>query len=235
MWILIMILSITGFLRFTMGVSLLERKANIFLINILIAFIPILHHQFALQTNINVLIKKLSNLEFISGLATLEIAVIVFTTFFSIALIHSHFNNSKTRIKKFFSLFPYVIFIVGIMLLQLWIFNEITGVSYLWLSIGLSVTLFMVLTTFVFLFKIGLKDWTLRLELKTLLSVLQIVGAMMLPVFFQQVTMISLNKSQINFIETLLIIGAILIVSLLGFINYKFKISEKIWKYYIKY
>ncbi len=198
------------------------------------ALIPILHYPFALQTNLKVITTQLSNLEFVSSLVALEIALIMLSTYFSIDIIHTHFNTHNGSIKRFFSLFPSVFFSIGIVLLQLWGFNEISGIPYFWLSLSLSVATFVVLLIFVFLSKWALNDWTLRLELKTLLSFFLITGAILLPIFFQRISIVTLDKSQINFNQSLLIIAVAFAVSIIGFFNYKYQITQHIWKRFTK-
>jgi len=282
MWLLIVFLASIGLLHFIVGVSLLKNKINILVILVLVSLTPILYHPFAVQTNLNVIIKRLGTSEFVSGLVALEIAVILLTIFFSMDMIQDYYNHRKVQskstqdntpqserslhknnktdflatsiqslknfnlpkffrmgyrpaIKKFLSLLPSVFFIVGIMLLHLWIFNTVSGTAYIWLSFSLALTVFLVLSIVVLLFKLLAKDWSLRLELKTLLSFLLITGAMLLPIFFQRISLVRLEESHFNLNTALLILGLAFFLSLLGFINYKYQITKNIWKHFIKY
>lgn len=234
MWILVVFLSLIGLVHFTISLSLLERKTIIAIILVAIAAIPLLYHHFALQTNFKVITYQLSNQSFISNLVAIEIAILIISTFFSIDIINNHFNNVQGKIKKFLSLFPSIFFIVGIVLVQLWLFNEVSGVEYINISSLLSFALFFSLLILVFILKYLLKDWTLRLELKSLLSFLLIIGAILLPIFFQQISIVVLEKSQINYLQSIIIIGFTMAITILGFFNYQYKITENIWKRFIK-
>lgn len=235
MWILVVILGSFGAIHFLVSISLLKKISYKVLAILTIAIIPVLYHSFALQTNFNIITKKLSNLEFVSGLVALEIAVLIISSYFSIDIIKNYFNtNKKHKFKRFLSLIPSVFFIVGIILLQLWLFYTISGIEYIWLSLGLALALFTSFSVFTFFFNFLFKDWILRLELKSLLSFLLIIGVTLLPVFFQKITIISLDKSSINKNETLLILASIIIISSIGLINYKYQILQNIWKRFTK-
>jgi hypothetical protein len=233
MWILVVLLGIIGFFHFVMSVSLLDRKRNILLVSIAVAIVPIIHHHFALQTNFNEITDQLGNLEFTSGMVALEIAIIFLTTYFSANIIQSHFESKKT-IKRFFALIPSVFFVIGILLGQLWIFNEVSGFSYLGLTAHLALGVFVLVWGFVGMIKILLKDWTLRLELKSLFSFLLIMGAMLLPIFFQNVTIIKLNTTSVNIQQSAMITGLILVLTVVGYFNYKHNITKRIWSRFTK-
>lgn len=235
MWILVVILGTFGAIHFLMSISLLEKTPCKILAILTIAIIPILYHSFALQTNFNIITKKLSNLEFVSGLVALEIAVLIISSYFFMDIIKNHFSTKKKhKFKRFLSLIPSIFFIIGIILLQLWLFYTISGIDYIWISLGLTLTLFLSFSVFTFFFNFLFKDWVLRLELKSFLSFLLIIGVTLLPIFFQKVTIISLKKSSINITETLLILVLIIIFSIIGFINYKYQLSQNIWKRFTK-
>jgi len=234
MWYLVIFLCGLGSLHFVMGISLLDKKWNMVLSIFILALFPLFYHFFALKTNLGVLIKQLNNIGFVSNLVALEIANLLLTTYYSAYIIRSHYNVYGNSIRKFFSLFPSIFFMVGIILLQLWTFNSISSIPYIWLSLSLSFSIFVVLLIFVLLFRYGLKDWSLRLELKILLSLFLIMGAMLLPIFFQQISIVNLGKSSVNLTESAKIIGLAVLVAFFGFLNYKFRISLKIWRHFIK-
>jgi hypothetical protein len=234
MWLLVVFLGLIGFFHFVASISLLDRKRNITLVALAMAAIPLIHHPFALQTNFTVITEQLGNLSFVSGLVALEIAVIFLTIYYSSDIIQGHFSQNR-KFKRFFSLIPSVFFVTGILLTQLYIFNEISGLSYFWLTIAISLLLFGVVWLMAFLAKGLSRDWTLRLELKTLLSFILIMGAMLLPIFFQNVTLISQQYSEINYKLSSMIIGSVLIICSLGYINHKFNITKSIWNRFIKY
>ncbi len=234
MWILVVFLGIIGFFQFVISVTLLDKVRNAILVTFAMACVPFVYHFFALKTNFNVITGQLGNLGFISGMVALEIAVMFLTTYFSADIIHSHFSN-KITFKRFFALIPPVFFIIGIILGQLWIFNEVSGYSYLGLTSAISMFLFIIVFGLAMLAKLMLRDWNLRLELKILLSILLIMGAMLLPVFFQNVTIIELNTATINIDESITIIGVVIIFTITGYVNYKLGVTKTIWNRFIKF
>jgi len=195
--------------------------------------IPLIHHSIALTTNFNVISKQMGNLKFASGLAALEIALIFISTYFSKDLIQSHFRK-KGKVRRFVSLIPSVFFISGILLIQLWLFHNISGFDYIWISVLFSISIFILLFTLVLFMRLSLKDWTLRLEIRTMFSLLLMMGAMVLPVFFQNISIIEVNNTAYDLSSTWFVVLLVLLGCCLGYVNYKYQITEYIWNRFIK-
>ncbi len=233
MWVLVVFLGIVGSLHFIFNVSLLDKRTNVFLTSFFFSLIPLILHSFALTTNFNVISEQMSNLELTSGICAIEIALIFIATYFSKDMISGHFQKTD-KLKRFLSLIPSLFFIVGILILHLWLFHTISGISYFRISLMLSVSILIIIFALVAFIQWALKDWTLRLELKTMLSSLLMMGAMVLPIFFQNISIIQIEESAFNFMEASVIFMATIAICLIGFINYKYQITKNIWNHFTK-
>ncbi len=233
MWVLVLLLGLIGFLQFVIGLTLFYKTRNLIAVALLMALIPIVHHPFALQTNFDIISKELGNLSFVSILAALEIAMGFVISYFNIASIDSHYK--KRSYKRFFTALPPVFLLVGIVLTQLKVFNSFSGYDYWTLSLALSGGFFFVVLVLALLIRWLIKDWALRMELKVLLSFFILIGAMLLPIFFQNITIIEINTLGISIPQLSILVSLIVFVGLWGWVDYKYRITKTIWNHFIKF
>ncbi len=234
MWGLIIILGMIGFVNFLFTLSILEKKRFISIYSLIISVLLMFLYPFTVKLNFFDVKNLLTQHTIITGLSALEIAQLIFSAFFVLGLIEIHYNGNKSTIKNIGALLPSVFFVIALFVLQNWIFNNIGEISFFYLALIFSVALFIVLVLLTIILKMLIKEWKSRLEIKMLVSFFQMVSVMMLPIFLVKINLNLKNVNKINPIETIIVLGLILVGVFIGIINYKYQLKEKLWKYLTK-
>lgn len=180
MALFLVILFILGFFHTAINLSLFRRKRNIAWFGLIFSTLIFVVFPLSIRLNVEVLIGFIGSFHTLSTICTYQIVESVAIMLLSILLIKDHYTGSQRSIVKILSLMPSVVFIIGIFFIQIYILSK-WRLTFYQSALIYSAALFIIL----WLTAVGIRklflDWEWRIELKIMLSFLQIVLAMFLP------------------------------------------------------
>ncbi len=175
------ILFILGFFHTAINLSLFKRKRNIAWFGFIFAAIIFALFPLSIRLNIEVLIDFIGSFNTLSTICTYQIVESIAIMLLSILLIKDHYAGRQSPFVKLFSLMPSVVFLLGIFFIQVYILSRGWGLAFYQSALIYSAGIFIIL----WLSAVGIRklflDWEWRIELKIMISFLQIVLAMFLP------------------------------------------------------
>jgi len=106
--------------------------------------------------------------------------------FVSLVLIKSHYQTTREgwfqKIASYIALAPSLVFLVGMFLVQTYAFNMIEETPFYQIALAVAIVGFLLLLITAFAITGLIQTWESRIEIKIILSFLQILVAMFLPI-----------------------------------------------------
>jgi len=186
MWILLSILFIMGFLHTACNISLLSeiRQRVIYSFIIFLAIFALF--SWSKMLNIQQVDLFLADFSTLSNTCTFQVVEGLMMMFVSLLLIRSHYQTLShsrwQKIAQYMALAPSGIFLVGLFLVQTYAFNVIEETAFYKIALGVTISGFLILLALSFVISSLVKTWESRVEIKIILSFLQILLAMFLPI-----------------------------------------------------
>jgi hypothetical protein len=181
MQLFLAILFILGFFHTAINLSLFSRKRNVTAFVATLSALIFVLFPLSIRLNIEALIGFLGSFHTLSSICTYQIIESIVIMLLSIALIKGHYTGKQSALVKSFSLIPSGVFLLGVFFIQTYFLNRGWGLAFYQSALIYSIGLFIIL----WLAAAGIRklflDWEWRIELKIMLSFLQIVLAMFLP------------------------------------------------------
>ncbi len=210
-----------------LNMTLLEKKRHIFMVCLLLMALGVLLVPLSSHWGIPRLRGFLGDISVLSLVCIWQIIEAVIVLVSGLALIRGHYKERVPVWSQWLSLSPSLLFIGGIFIAQVVVFSLVGGRSLFQLGLGVSV----LITAGVFLFSRlilrAIVFWEDRVELKMMLSFLQIVLAMFIPVLLQGQDGVSASQFSIE-VNKILIVWACLGAAVLAGILAPEKIKRKI-------
>src|SRR5690606_28260687 len=176
-----------SFLSTALKFSLAENKKQLWLSFIIVFVFCCGIYPISIQQNIDTWKTILQNKEWVSSIAVLQIIESILTIMLSVYLIKGHFSKKTKWGMTIFSFIPSIVLLGGLFLLQVFAFVYIEGVSFEWMALSFALIMCIMMIIAVFLSKFILAEWTIRAELKIMLSFVQILFAMFLPIIVNEI------------------------------------------------
>ncbi|MFA8343762.1 MAG: hypothetical protein ACEPO8_12400 [Rhodothermaceae bacterium] len=229
MLLILVILFLFSVATWLLNLSLIEKKLNVVLNIIFLGVTFVLTQLTASEINTTKFSELLSSYELMAGIAAYQIAESLIKFILIIQLINGRLSKSSNRFLKLLSLTPPVVFLLGLLAVEIFLFNNIHGYSYLLLAVIFSTAVMVLGIVGYFLTKAIIKQWELRIELSALITLFQIALAMFLPVLLLGIDLNG-KKIEYNYLSTIYTIVVMLFVLGSGYLNHKYGFGEKLWK-----
>ncbi|MEA3328586.1 MAG: hypothetical protein U9Q08_02460 [Candidatus Omnitrophota bacterium] len=216
MWLFLIILFMLGFLHTTINLSLLGKKRYVIGFNAALAAVSFFLFPFAARLNIQMLDRFVGNFNRLSSICAYQIIESILIMLLSLLLIKDHYAGRQKMSSRFLSLLPSGIFLAGVFFLQTYLFNVIEKFQFYFIALILSLTLFGVLILSALGIRRLFPKWEWRIELKIILSFLQILLSMFLPLIIIGMK-IGHTQLQVDVKAAVITLAAMLIVVSAGY------------------
>ncbi len=217
MWIFLIFIVFLGSGYTFINLTLFESKKNILVFSCIISAVIFCLFPISIKINMQDIIHKIQEINLLTSLCTYQIFESLITMVISILLIRNHYINEHHGSLRFLSLFPSLIFLVGLFFLQIFMFNKIQKINFFFISLFFSSLVFISLWLIPIIIKKIISEWELRMELKIIISFFQIILSMFLPLLVREIK-ISKVQFDINILTTLIVITIMSFVFLTGFL-----------------
>lgn len=139
----------------------------------------------------------------------------------SILLIKDHYAGRQSRLIKLFSLMPSGVFLLGIFFIQTYFLNRGWGLAFYQSALIYSAGLFIILWPAAVGIRKLFLNWEWRIELKIMLSFLQIVLAMFLPLLLMGLRTQPVQLG-IDIKATLTTFSAMALIMFIGYVHKRY-------------
>jgi hypothetical protein len=181
MWIFICLLCVLGTILTLIKISLLERKLFSIILVCLIALVCMISIPWATRINMQGLTRFLNDLNVLNDLCVLLVIESIVMLLIVAHLMKQHIDQKPLSLAKVPVLLPSSACLTGIFLFMVLLFNTISGHSYLLIGCIYSLSVFVVLVIGALAVLRFMKTWYVRLEMMLILSFVQLILAMFLP------------------------------------------------------
>jgi hypothetical protein len=181
MWVFICLLCAAGVFLTLTKLSLLERRGGVLLPAFVTALVGIVAIPWATRINMQGLTRFLNRLDVLNNLCTVLVIESIFMLLALAHLMKQHVAHGRISLTRICALAPSPACLVGVFLLLVFLCNSITGHSYLSIGCAYSLGVFVVLGSGSLLVRRLVTAWYARLEILLVLSFVQLILAMFLP------------------------------------------------------
>lgn len=188
MWIFICLLCVLGSILTLIKISLLERKLLSISMACLTAVLCMISIPWATRINMQDLTRFLNDLNVLNDLCVLLVIESVVMLLIVAHLMRQHIDRKPVSLAKVVILLPSSACLTGIFLLLVFLFNIITGRSYLFIGFIDSVVVFGATGCGALIVRRFITGWYTRLEMMLVLSFIQLILAMFLPLVARGLT-----------------------------------------------
>ncbi len=218
----IIILLILAFLSFVLQLTLFEQDRTAIVFCIVAAVGIYFMYPFAIEQSYSKFQQLMQNQHKLSNIMVVQIIECLLGLLFSIFLIRMFYGEKVNKVFKYFKFFPGIIIFPALFYAESAIFLNVTGVDFKILAIIVAV----VLPATIFLINKSLKylvpEYDLRLELKFMLHILQLIVAVIISIRIFRLPTTNL-VSEFYIKQLLAFFGVVLLFGILGFFRYNRK------------
>ncbi len=188
MWVFITLLCLIGVLLTLIRISLCERKAGAPAVLVTLVVLNLGSLPWATRINMQGLTRFLNRLDVLHNLCTILVIESILMLLALAHLMKQHAEHRSLSVAGSAVLAPSPACLAGVFVLMVFLFNSISGHSY-WLIGGLySLGLLVILGGASILVRRMFAAWSTRLEVMLILSFVQLILAMFLPLVAQGLT-----------------------------------------------
>ena len=186
MWILLSLLFLMGFIHTACNISLLTEVRHKISYSLLIFVAIFVLFRWSTMLNVQDVDHFLADFSTLSSTCVFQVAEGLMIMFVSLLLIRSHYQTvgrgwfQKTA--SYIALAPSGIFLAGLFLVQTYAFNVIEDIPFYQVALGLAIVGFLIMMIVSMAIAGLIRSWESRVELKIVLSFLQVLLAMFLPI-----------------------------------------------------
>jgi hypothetical protein len=181
MWLFTCLLFCLGFLITVTKLSLARSKLIKITIALAVALMPLPFFPLAIRTSTKQVFEILNDYGTLSTLCAILIGEAIALMFLIILLMKSYYGGEHRRLESIVRSFPAIAFVAGLGVLQILIFNMMTGYPFWIIAGAYSATVFFSMALGLFLVGWVLKNWVHRLEAVLVLVFFQLTLSMFLP------------------------------------------------------
>jgi hypothetical protein len=178
---------ILGFLSTLLSQSLIERKLKYIIIPLILFLSPVIAFSRLIRTDMATLRSLGENVSFIQTLSLLMIAEGIMTIWLGMSIIRHHYHGSKPNWGTFIFYFPSSSCIIATLVVSFMIMLRITEFEFIYSSLISGFSAFLLLILLPAFIKYIVREWEARLEIKMLLSLLQVLCTSFIPIFMNPV------------------------------------------------
>ena len=188
MWIFICLLCALGTVLTLIKISLLERKLLTLVLACLTAILCIISIPWATRINMQGLTSFLNHQDVLNNLCTLHVIESIAMLLVVAHLMKQHVDHKPVSLARMVVLLPSSACLTGVFVLMVYLFNTITGHSYFLIGCVYVLGVFTVLAGGALIVRRLMTAWYARLETVLILSFVQLILAMFLPLVARGLT-----------------------------------------------
>ncbi len=212
---LIIILFILAFLSLTLQLSLIEKKFSTIIFYVLAVVILYFLYPYAIEQSYAKFKSLIQNAHIMSNIMVLQIVECLLGLLFSIFLIRTYYKERVYKFFKFFNYFPGLIIFPAIFYAESAVFLNISGMDFQFLAIMIALVLPAIIIGMKIIIKFLIPEYDLRLELKFILHILQLVTAVIISInLFKLPTANVVSDFHIS--QLLVFFGLVLVFGMVG-------------------
>lgn len=227
---LIVILFALAWLSFLLQISLSKQKRVALAFALLIAIGLYLSYPYAIEQSYAKFREILLNAKWLSNIVVFQIIESLAGIFFSVFLIRMFYNEKVQKVFRFFIYFPGFVIIPTVFYTQSFLFLNITGFDFKILAIGIAIIIPLLLIALRFLIRYLVPEYDLRLELKFIVHIIQLILAVFVSVKLFSLPTTQQKTQEFSIYQPLALLMLLLIFGTIGMINYNRKLTKKINK-----
>lgn len=217
---LIIILFILAFSSFVLQLSLINKKSVIFGFYVIIALSLYFLYPYAIEQSYAKFQQLIQNHHTLSNFMVIQIIECLSGILFSIFLIRMFYKEKIYKIFRYFNFFPGIVIFPALFYSESAIFLNITGFDFKILAIIIAILVPVILFSTQQLLNYLVPEYDLRLELKFIVHILQLVVAIIISIKLFRLPTANLISD--FYIEQLFaFFGLVIIFALIGLLKYR--------------
>lgn len=217
MWLFLIVLILLGFVHTAINLSLVEPKRFAVVTCVILGVISFALYHFAIKLNIQRLDRIVHAFNTLSSICVYQIIEAVVCMLLSLILIRSHYSGENVSVAKYLALLPSGILLGGIFFGQTYLLNMLNGFEFYQIAFIFAVTVFFALWATSFLARKIFYHWAWRMEFKIIVSFLQVLIAMFLPLIVMGIR-VNDTRMAVSVKATIGTLGAMMLISAVGYV-----------------
>ncbi len=219
---LIIILFVLVFLSLVIQLSLIHQKYSTVVFYILSSVILYFLYPFAIEQSYSKFKSLTQNVQTVSNFMVVQIIECLLGILFSIFLIKIFYNERVHKFFKYFIFFPGLIIFPAIFYAESAIFLNVSGMNFQLLAVIIAISLPAIIIGLKIMIKVLIPEYDLRLELKFILHILQLLTAIVISINIFKLPTANI-ESDFHISQLLVFFGLVFIFGIVGLVRYNRK------------
>lgn len=169
--------------------------------------------------------EQAANTPLIGNLVVIQTIEAIGGALLSIFLIRLHYNEPVKKVFRYFKYLPGVIIFPAVFYLESYLYLNITGIDFKLLAMLMALVIPLILYSLVLVYKRLISEFDLRLELKFLLHIVQLLLAVIISTNLFRLPVIQ-SPMEFPSVQLGVILGIALILIVTGIIIYNLKLNR---------
>lgn len=181
MWLFLILIFSLSYMYSAISISLFEKKRAALVYSLILGLVGFVFFPYAARVSLSEVNAALNDRDFVFSVCILQIIESSVFLVLSSFLIRAHYKRSTRFVEKIVPYVPSGIFMAGVLMLQTYIFNRVSGMNFATVSLLFSASVFILLFSGALITRKLMRTWEMRMELRVILSFFQIMLGMFLP------------------------------------------------------
>nr|WP_321453905.1 hypothetical protein [uncultured Carboxylicivirga sp.] len=225
---IIIILFVLAILVFGIQLSFFLKPGLLFTWLFIIGLFSWIMHIVAIEQSYDLFQNRLENNELMIDFVVLLVIDALLGALLAIYMIRNHYGERVKRIFKFSIYFPGLIVFPALFYFESLIYLNILGIDFKMMAIVIAVTFFVALGGIQFLFRNGIPEIELRIEMKFFMHIFQLMGAIILSIKYLGLPVANSPQQPFFSFEYTYLILAVVVLIAIGILWQRIQINRKI-------
>ncbi len=226
MQILIGILFCLAVFSLIMQMSFLKEKSVVGLLLMAIGIGIFMAYPYAIEQSYSKFKMLLGNQNLMGDFLVLQVIESTLGLLFSIVLIRIFYKERVRRWFRYFKFFPGIIFIPALFYIESYLFLNITGFDFKVFASVLAVAIPLVLFALLKLILYLIPEYDLRLELKFILHILQLITAIVISIKIYRLPA-NTAINEVPYLQMLVLLAMTVLLGVLGVAMYNYRMKKQ--------
>lgn len=223
---IVIVLFILATLSFLLQIELIKKRWIMVGWLVVIGVFIYIMHTYAIEQSYKAFINTLQNTSLMMNFVVLQVIEALGGILISVFLIRSHYNEPVNKFFKYFIYLPRIIVFPAVFYFESFVFLQMPGINFK--IVGILVAIFIPMAIFLLknLFSYGVPEFTLQVELKFIIHLIQLIAAVWLSVLLFRLPVTQV-KSNIDAINAMIVMLMLILAGLVfGFLWYRIRIKR---------
>ncbi|MBI9064273.1 MAG: hypothetical protein JEZ14_19975 [Marinilabiliaceae bacterium] len=223
---LVIVLFILTILSFAIQLQLFKNRWLMWGWLVIVALFTYSIHYWTIEQSYTKFRAALTDSSLMTDFAVLQVVEALAGILLSIFLIRSHYNEPVGKFFRYALFLPGIILFPALFYLESMLFLQVHGMDFRMMAVAMALVVPIVLFAGKKVFSILIPEFDLQLEMKFMVHILQLIGAIILSVVMLRLPVPKVSDSSVSTMPMVAMLLTVLMGSVMGMLWYRVKMKR---------